>query len=93
MKPPVQNESINEDRVSLLIVVGWLLLVGGRWVVTPIIMFGDPILAARMVNVDRGVLLICYLILACATLVVIALRLSRSIQHPVDSSGQRTVEE
>jgi hypothetical protein len=88
----MDNENPNDvvpDGWLYLLMIGWLLLVGGRWVATPIIMFGDPLLADTVSNLDRGPLLRCYLILLVLTLMVPALRFARSIEQMVAASKRR----
>ena len=69
------------DTISLVLVALWLLLVGGRWVLTPYFMFLNPSLSSALAVWDRGILLIIYLVLASTTLVVIALRFASSSQN------------
>ncbi len=73
----MQKDSITSDKGDALTATAillWLLLIGVRWVATPLIMFGDPGLQARVAIWDRGPLLIAYLLLASILIIKAALR-------------------
>lgn len=67
-----------------ILMLAWLVLLGGRWISTPFIMFGDPSVADTISSLDRGPLLRCYLVLLLLTLTVLALRFARSIEQWIE---------
>jgi hypothetical protein len=75
------DADVAPDWIVRILMLLWLLLVGGRWAATPFIMFGDPSLAETFTDWDRGPLLRCYLVLLLFTLLVPALRFARYVER------------
>ena len=86
---PDQVQDVAADWSIRVLMILWLLLLGGRWTATPFIMFGDPSLADIVSGWDRGPLLRCYLVLLFLTLMIPALRFARSLEklRPGSNSG------
>ena len=76
-----QLPDVAPDWCVRILMIGWLILLGGRWIATPFVMFGDPSVAGAVSSLDRGPLLRCYLVLLILTLMVPALRFARSIEQ------------
>ena len=74
--------------MTRLLTAMWLLLLGGRWLVTPYLMLGDPALAERVIGWDQGVLLYCYQILLIMTLLVPVLGWVRHVQKSPESERE-----
>ncbi len=65
------------DWCTRALMIGWLVLLGGRWIATPFILFGDPTFADTVSSLDRGLFLRCYLVLLLLTLLIQALRFAK----------------
>jgi hypothetical protein len=67
----------------------WLLLLGGRWVITPILLFLDPSISRSFAEQDRGTLLRLFLALVSMMLLIVALRFVRSMESSRKQAGKR----
>jgi hypothetical protein len=76
-----QPTDVAPDWFVRILMISWLVLLGGRWIATPFIMFGDPSVAEAVSSADRGPLLRCYLVLLLLTLIVPALRFAKSLER------------
>ncbi len=89
-----QNTVQDEDEKDVapkwaihLLMLAWLVLIGGRWVLTPAIMFGDSLTSATAEKYDRGILLQVYLVLLVLTLLIPAMRFARSLESKSRKAG------
>jgi ABC-type transport system involved in cytochrome bd biosynthesis fused ATPase/permease subunit len=65
--------------VSDILALSWLLLFTIRWVVVQLLLLGGVISAQAVYDLDRLVLVRCYLVLLTITIVVCALRVTRGL--------------
>jgi len=85
-----QSPDAVPDWYVRVLMIGWLVLLGGRWIATPFIMFGDSSAEETMSSLDRGPLLRCYLVLLMLTVMVPALRFARSIERKIAALKSRS---
>ena len=67
----------------------WLLLLGGRWILTPILLFLDPSVSRSVAEQDRGTLLPLFLALFSMMLLIVALRFVRNMESSRKQAGKR----
>ena len=85
--PDEDTPDVLPPRVNQVMAALWILLLGGRWLATPFLMtdqivtqnnetyvYINPLIRDEL---DKRILLPCYLVLLIVTLVVLALRFAR----------------
>ena len=73
-------KDVAPEWVLQLLGLAWLLLLGGRWILSPILVFMDPAANAYVSDLDHSVLLRLYLALLSITLLIPALRYVRMVE-------------
>jgi heme/copper-type cytochrome/quinol oxidase subunit 2 len=68
------------DWANQTLILLWLLLFGGRWLLTPVFQMAGMLSAPQLAALDENVLLKLYLVLLVVTCVVVALRAVRRSQ-------------
>lgn len=69
--PPVVRE---------LLILGWLLLFGGRWLLFPVLQLLGVLAPDQVAVLDETILLRCYLVLLAFTILIAVLRVVRAAQ-------------
>jgi hypothetical protein len=86
--PDPENDApdVLPETATRLLAVGWILLFGGRWIGVTLLLAAGLLSADQAADLDRGLLLWCYLVLLVITLIVVILRALRGAR-PAVSSG------
>ncbi len=74
--------------INHLLILFWLVLMGGRWVVGQALIAFAIVPADKVSAFDETVGLRCYLVLLMITLIHAALRMIRSMRRPVAASAE-----
>ena len=65
-----------------LLILAWLLLFGGRWLLFPVLQALGALKPEQVATWDEAILLKLYLVLLAATILVVVLRAVRAAQRP-----------
>lgn len=73
-----------------LLAIAWLVLVGGRWVVAPVLQATRILKPQLLATLDSGILLKLYLALTSVIVIVTIMRFTRNLEAPSSTVNDET---